>query len=320
MFLKNLRGEPMAKRVFLIFAALFFGLNAQIPTPSKKTAPAKKATAAPAVPVQKTEPQPAAATASELTVEQIIRLVQAGLSEDLIIAKIKKNNKAFDLSTEQILQLKKVGASDNIIRVLMDPQAQLVTVPAASPAVTPTEVLTPTPTAPANVERSLSNNLPEVDKATGIYLVEDGGKLTRLTRVAFTSQKIGTLGVMGAAMTMGALKTKIRLVLYGSSAKVRVQNKRPEFLFNLSEDVQPRDYVLIRLDKKSSTREAIAGSMRIGGPNMGFDEKKTLKFSAKEMAPGKYMLKLENDLAVGEYVFCPANGSLVAVYDFGIDP
>lgn len=306
----------MTKRLLLLSTALFTLAYCQAPAPApapvKKAVPAKKIVATPApAPVQQAKPQP---PANELTVEQVCQLVQAGLSEDLVIAKIKKNNKAFDLTTEQLLQLKKAGASDNIIRLLMDPTVQPVAAPAA-PAVT-----TPTPAVPANIERSLPNSLPEVDKAVGIYLVEDGGKLTRLMRTAFTSQKIGTLGVMGGAMTMGALKTKIRAVLYGSSAKVRVQNKRPEFLFNLSEDVQPtRDYVLIRLDKKSRTREAIVGSMRIGGPNMGFDEKKTLKFSAKEIAPGKYMLKLENDLIVGEYVFCPANGELAAGYDFGVE-
>jgi hypothetical protein len=153
MFLKNLRGEPMAKRVFLIFAALFFGLNAQTSTPAKKSAPAKKTVTAPTAPpeVQQAKPQP---SANELTVDQVCQLVQVGLSEDLIIAKIKKNNKAFDLSTEQILQLKKVGASDNIIRVLMDPQAQPVITPITPPAPATAPAVEPPKSTSAAAEQS----------------------------------------------------------------------------------------------------------------------------------------------------------------------
>ncbi len=129
----------MTKRFFLLIATLFFVLDAQTPPatpPAKKAAPpVKKVTAMP--PVQKAEPKQQVLV--ELTVEQIVQLVQAGLPEDLIIAKIRKNGKAFDLSTEQLLQLKKAGASDNIIRVLMDPQAQPVaTLPA--PATIPDQL------------------------------------------------------------------------------------------------------------------------------------------------------------------------------------
>jgi hypothetical protein len=151
----------MAKRVLLLFAAFFFVLNAQTSAPPKKvtstqkTAPAKKAVVAPTAPVQKTEPQPTK-PANELTVEQVIQLVQAGLSEDLIIARIKKNNKAFDLSTEQLLQLKKAGASDNIIRVLIDPQAQVVSTPTTPPTSAPTaESPKPVPVAAEQSGREL---------------------------------------------------------------------------------------------------------------------------------------------------------------------
>ncbi|MEK7154131.1 MAG: hypothetical protein AAB792_01075 [Patescibacteria group bacterium] len=145
----------MAKRVFLFLTALsfiLFVLNAQAPTiPAKKAAPAKKVVSATPLP---TESQPAT---TELTVEQVVQLIQAGLSEDLVIAKIKKNNKAFDLSTEQLLQLKKAGASDNIIRAMMDPQALSVSpIPAPAPAAveSPSKVTTPAVVSPESTASS----------------------------------------------------------------------------------------------------------------------------------------------------------------------
>ncbi len=135
----------MTKRLLLLVTALFTLSYCQAPAPTpKKAAPAKKIAITPA-PVQKVDPRP---PANELTVEQVIQLVKAGLSEDLVIAKIKKDSKAFDLSAEQLLQLKKAGASDNIIRILMDPQAQPVAIPApvlatVAPPVIPEEKAAP---------------------------------------------------------------------------------------------------------------------------------------------------------------------------------
>src|ERR1017187_9753604 len=67
-----------------------------------------------------------------LSVEEVVKLCQTGLSEELIITKIKKNGKAFDLSTEELLELKKSGVSDNIIKFLLDP-SQPYTPPAPPP-------------------------------------------------------------------------------------------------------------------------------------------------------------------------------------------
>jgi len=78
---------------------------------------------APAPRVSSPKAAPAASQRSDayLSVEDVVQLVQAGLSEDLVIAKIVKNGKAFDLSTSELLQLKKARATDNIIRAMMNP-------------------------------------------------------------------------------------------------------------------------------------------------------------------------------------------------------
>ncbi len=74
-----------------------------------------------------------------LSVEEVIQLVQAGLSEDLVIDRIKKNGKAFDLSTDQLLQLKKAGATNNTIKVMMNPglDSRLAPPAGTAPPVTP---------------------------------------------------------------------------------------------------------------------------------------------------------------------------------------
>jgi hypothetical protein len=54
-----------------------------------------------------------------LTVDGVISLVKAGLSDELIIAKIQKSGQAFDLSTDDMVRLKQAKASDAVIKAMM---------------------------------------------------------------------------------------------------------------------------------------------------------------------------------------------------------
>jgi hypothetical protein len=56
-----------------------------------------------------------------------MKLAKAGLSEDVIVSKVRKNGQAFNLSPDQMLQLKTAGVTDKVIQVLLDPTAALPT-------------------------------------------------------------------------------------------------------------------------------------------------------------------------------------------------
>src|SRR3954447_25858065 len=91
-------------------------------------------------------------TEPRLTVQEVVKLTRAGLAEDIIITKIKKNGKAFDLSADELLDLKRDGVSDNVIKYLLDP-SQPYSPPAAAPPPA-------TPSSPAKAE-SPSKKFPE---------------------------------------------------------------------------------------------------------------------------------------------------------------
>jgi hypothetical protein len=91
-----------------------------------------------------------ASQGSGLTVDGVISLVKAGLSDDLIIAKIQKSGQAFDLSTDDMVRLKQAKASDAVIKAMMTaapaPAVPAVAAPAATGAATapsPTAGMTP---------------------------------------------------------------------------------------------------------------------------------------------------------------------------------
>jgi hypothetical protein len=99
---------------------------------------------------------PSAGTASSsptgLTVDGVISLVGAGISDDLIIAKIQKSGQTFDLSTDDMVRLKKAGASDTVMKAMMSgtpAPAAVPAVPVAAPnaAVAPPADVAPNPVA-----------------------------------------------------------------------------------------------------------------------------------------------------------------------------
>lgn len=66
-----------------------------------------------------------------MTNENVIELVKAGLSEGIIIAKIKESNNKFDTSSASLIALKNGGVSDSLILAMIE--AGNRGAPAASP-------------------------------------------------------------------------------------------------------------------------------------------------------------------------------------------
>ena len=96
---------------------------------------------------------PAAAPAGGgLTVDGVISLLDAKISDDLVIAKIQKSGQTFDLSTDDMVRLKKAGASEAVMKAMMSATpapAPVPPTPIAGPngAVAPPAAVAPNPVA-----------------------------------------------------------------------------------------------------------------------------------------------------------------------------
>ena len=84
-----------------------------------------------------------APSAAPLSVEDVVKLSKEGISEDVIVTKIKKNGKAFDLSPDELVELKKLGVADNVIKLLLDPSQPYVPTPPARAGATSPETQPP---------------------------------------------------------------------------------------------------------------------------------------------------------------------------------
>jgi hypothetical protein len=62
---------------------------------------------------------PAAAWAQPMTVDEVIKLIDNDVSENVIIANIEETDSYFNLSTEDLIELSKAGASDELVRYML---------------------------------------------------------------------------------------------------------------------------------------------------------------------------------------------------------
>jgi len=124
------------KLVSLASLSLFamVGLAQAPPAAAPKPAPAKPAAAKPAA-----APSP---------VDSVIQSVKMGLSENLIIKTLQRDNKPMNLTPGDLVKLKNAGVSENIIGVMLDPTSAPAPAAAVAPAAAPAP---PPPPEPAPV-------------------------------------------------------------------------------------------------------------------------------------------------------------------------
>jgi hypothetical protein len=254
-----------------------------------------------------------------LTNEDVVKMVAAGLPESTIVQVIQKGPTAFDTSPDALIKLKRGGATPKIMEAML---GLSVRAPGTVGTVSaPSGTLTITDSALASDPRT---------EDVGFYLIEDG-KPIQLQATGFSGQKDS---VLRALKTGPFGRYKEKAVLRGSSALVRSKITRPQFLLHAPEGGSPGDYVVVKLEQKDQTREAVVGSRSVfRGGSTGFEDKGVMKFSSIKLATRKYLIKFDAELEPGEYGFYPVSGlqggarvpmeggvsATGRLYDFGID-
>jgi hypothetical protein len=253
-------------------------------------------------------------TPAPLSVEEVVKMSQDGISEDVIIARIKKNGKAFDLSTEEILELKKSGVSDNVTKYLLDPSQPYAPPAATSPGQPgPSATPPPKPAAPARKYPEDPYAL-KVPPEPGLYHFQQNIPVRIDIKMVLGEKSGGGLGKVLA-------KAKITGYLVGPASTARVADAAPVFYVRLPEGNKIEELVLVSLDKKKDRREIDMGPP---GPKPELKPDAMRQFDPLEVGPGLFRLTV-GKLGKGEYLFFligsaePPKGNYGKGYDFGID-
>jgi hypothetical protein len=258
-----------------------------------------------------TEAQAPNGSGTPLSLEDVVKQVQTGFSEELIITKIKKNGKPFDLNTEELLELKKAGVSDNVIKFLLDPSQPYVTPPA--PLAEPASRSPSKPSGPVKQypEDPYSAKVPA---DPGLYhFVQEMPMRVDIKMLLGAKQGPGLAKVL-------MKKAKVVAYLVGPSAKTRIREASPIFYMRLPEGKGIEEVVLVALIAKSDRREVAMES----GAKQELNAGSMRPFDSLEV--GARLFKITTSrLGKGEYLFFligsaePPKGNYGKGYDFGIE-
>lgn len=255
-----------------------------------------------------------------LTNETVAKMAELKLSDSLISSKIKASNNNFQTGIDDIMKLKAAGVSDAVIQAMVEAGAPRNLAPDQAKAPDPNDPLSP--------------------HDAGVFWLPKERRAQDMVPLEPTVYSGGrTAGVFAAAMTSGIAKIKMKAVVRGGRANLRMSEDKPEFWFYFEEKSHglsnvwfwagassPNEFVLARLSAKKSERELVVAEAGILGGSSGTQSKDTVEMKIERLGPGVYRVTPEGPMPPGEYCFfygggAAANGASGGkLFDFGIDP
>jgi hypothetical protein len=306
----------------------------QTAQPTAQPAPAKKAA-------------PKSTAPAAMTNRDVIRLLQAKLSEDIIISKIKQSKTHFDTSVDGLVALRGAGASDRLIGFIMDPSTE----PGApTPAPAPVSAVAPAPApAPATPKYTGPASNRGRDAAPGVSTVAVKSETPQPIMMSAAPQNYGVYIVAKGKMEqLGRIQTKVQVSKFRSLLKGYVpfvRNKidinipgahstsryeliRPTFYayFPSSRDVSKFKLLQCKITGQKYDQRTVANASIMFSTEQNQDEV-PLDIGPAGGTKDLYRIFPREDLSAGEFAFVEGNSGnqsssnieIIDVYDFGVD-
>lgn len=257
------------------------------------------------------EPEAGRQSSTPLSLEEVIRMAKANLSEELVVARIKRNNRPFDLNGDEILELRKSGVSETVLKYLLDPN-----LPYTAPVPPPPVAEKPKPAAPAKPLDPVAAKVPE---EPGLYLLSPVDRFTKVELKSIMPLRRG--GKLAEVVTGGLKKGATVGSIAGGSASVRIRGSAPVLFFRAIDKVNADDFVLLKLDKHKDRRELTFG---VRPEKPVFPPKSVVQFETRHVASGLTRIST-GALQSGEYLFFILGSGderrslLGKGFDFGVD-
>jgi len=225
-----------------------------------------------------------------ITNKDVIDMVGLGLSDDVVIAKIRGaaagGTLQFDTSVDGLKELKAAKVSDEVIKVMINPA------PPAAPVVVAATPISNDPNLPP----------PEV----GVYW-KNGNAFVLIEGQAISQAKVG--GKAGSMFTYGLRNEHWDAYLDGPQSKNVINDRQPVFYLYVPDGASSSDFALITLEKKNNRREFQIGSFGgITGGKSGVKRDKEVAFTAEHAGIRTYKIKLNAAMQPGEYAFFMGTG------------
>jgi hypothetical protein len=223
-----------------------------------------------------------------LTNDAVVKMVKAGLAEDVIITMINTQPAQFSATPDAMIALKKEGVSDKVIAAMVSKsQGSSDSKPAPSGA------------ASASTSSDSTANL-----EVGVYVKKKGEWVEVLPEVV--TWKTG--GFLKGVASGGLIKGDVNGNIKGAQSKNSITTPL-EFLIKAPEGVAITEYQLIRLHKNKDDREfrTVTGGVLHASGGAARD---VVEFEGKRTASRTFSVVLPNNVGSGEYGFLPPGAAL----------
>lgn len=254
-----------------------------------------------------------------LTNEHVMTMVKVGLGPSIIVNKIRTSKTNFNTNTDELVRLQHARIPTEIINAMVEASTATSTATSRNGA--------------GDASRTDPHD-PLSAHDAGIYLLEEIDGKKKMTQLdPSISKQTKTGGIFASALTYGIAKTKIKAALAGKNAPLQISTTRPVFYFyfeaknaglssNTHYATNPGEFVLVKFNTKSNTREITVLQANAFGAQSGTMDKSSRAFKLEKLAPGVFRVTPQEDLTEGEYGFYNGGGvgpsGGVKIFDFGI--
>ena len=216
--------------------------------------------------------------------DAIVKLVKAGLSDDVIVSTINSSPGVYDTSANGLIALKTAGASDKVISAIVMKGS------GAAPAAM----------APVAAPAAVLNGPPAGIDEVGVYYKDKSGAWVALMP-EIVNFKTG--GVFKSMMTNGIIKGDLNGHIAGAHAKMNLALP-VVFAVYVPEGTAITEYQLLRLRPNSDSREfrSVTGGVL---HTSGGATRDAVEFQSDKIAPRTYQITVGIGLGRGEYGLLP---------------
>jgi hypothetical protein len=241
----------------------------------------------------------------------IIRLLKAGLSEDLIVSAVNESLGHYDTSANGLIALKRAGATDKVIAAIVNahlkdekpkifPPRTVALSSAAPSSAAPSSAdpgsPTPVPLAPPAVVPAI----PAAVDSVGVYYKDKVGSWQEVNTEVVNFK---TGGVLKQLATVGIVKGDLNGLIGGRKSRLDL-NAPATFILYVPEGRSPGEYQLLRLHETGEGREfrsLTGGVVHVSGGAI----RDTVDFTSRKLGPRVYQIILPAEIGKGEYGFLP---------------
>ena len=214
-----------------------------------------------------------------LTNQSVIRMVKAGLSEELILNVVKQQTSAFSVGSTELVELKMAGVTERIITAMI------------------AKAMGPAPAAPAKPDAAKPKPPPQ---ESGIYY-KKGDAWAEMLSEEIAWSNAGVVNSVRNVASIGLLKKDVSGTVAKASS-LSMLTSPFELLIVPANGADIHNYILVPLKGTKGARE-----VEIGPAKKGAASKRSISFGVEKVGDKQFKLYFPSALGPGEYGILPLN-------------